>query len=341
MFKYIVLASAFFIAMWAAFFSVTGIAQLFSGHMVFVALAAVSIEIGKIVTVSLLYRYRSPMHHVLRWSLSVMLVVLMGLTSFGIYAYLASSYASSASGIKGKENMVSLYTDQKSNIDADITRLSQRSSQLQIARTQQENRIDSLIAKGRSITGQQSIIKSQDAEIVDIQKQIRVLASTRDSIATQIVSTSNSMSTEGKIGTFHDAAQSLGMPLDTVVKWFIIFFMFVFDPLSVCLFFGYNVIVKSENESIGENARTRKNRATSPPAETEPLEESETYNEPEIGEDALSTIDPLANPENNIVQLDQTPYYMNSDYDWKHDTRWHTDPSAKMYLSLLGMAPNA
>lgn len=341
MFKYIVLTGAFFIAMWAAFFSVTGIAQLFAGHMITVSLAAASIEIGKIITISLLYRYRDFMHRALRWSLSIMLAVLMGITSFGIYAYLSSSYASSASGIKGKENLVALYTNQKTNIDMDIAHLSQRSSQLQLASTQQENRVDALIVKGRSITGQQSIIKLQNAEIIDIQKQVRALSIIRDSIATQIASTSNSMSTDGKIGTFHDAAQLLGVPLDTVVKWFIVFFMLVFDPLSVCLFFGYNVIVQSKKSEDGELARTRKNRANSPPDITEPLEAPVASNATEIGEDALSTIDPLAKLENNTIELNQPPYYMQSDYDWKHDTRWHTDPSAKMYLSSLGMPPNA
>ena len=244
MFKYVVLGSAFFVAMWAALFSVTGIAELFSGHMLVVAMAAVSIEVGKIVNVSLLYRYRTDMARSLRYALSIILVALVGITSFGSYAYLSSSYEGSASGVKNKETLVTLYSGQKVNIESDMTRLAQRSSQLQVARTQQENRLDSLVAKGRSITGQQAVIRSQDAEIVDLQKQLRSLSVARDSLSAQIASTSNSMASEGKIGTFHSAAQSLGVPLDTIVKWFVVVFILVLDPFSVCLFFGSNVIVK-------------------------------------------------------------------------------------------------
>lgn len=337
MFKYIVLGSAFFVATWAALFSVTGIAELFSGHMIFVALAAVSVELGKIVNVSLLYRYSSYMTRSLRYALTIILVALVSITSFGSYAYLASSYEGSASGVKNKEVMVSLYTGQKTNLETDIARLSDRSSQLQISRTQQENRLDSLVAKGRSIAGQQAIIKSQDAEIVSIQKQLRELSSTRDSLSLQIASTSNSMVTEGKIGTFHSAAQSLGVPLNEIVKWFIIVFILVLDPFSVCLFFGYNVIVKKERN--GENAPTFNFRASSPSQDIELLEDPIIVQKEKTGENALSEIEPLAKPQNDIVELDTTPYYMKPDYDWHNDTRWHNDKQAKMYLSRLGSQP--
>lgn len=339
MFKYVVLGSALFIASCAAFFSVTGIAQLFSGHMIAAMLMAISLEIGKIVTVSLLYRYRIDMSRTLKFGLSGMLAMLVMITSFGIYAYLSSSYADSASGIKGKENNITLYASQKSNIDSDITRLSQRSSQLQLSRTQQENRLDSLIAKGRSTITQQSIIRSQDAEIVDIQKQIRSLSSTRDSLSSQVVSTTNSLSTEGKLGTFYYVSKSIGVPLDTIVKWFILIIIIVFDPLSVSLFFGYNVILKKE--LTGEIARDDENKARSPSDMFNSLEEPVHTNEPTTGKDALYEIEPLAKQQNNIVELNTTPYYMAADYDWKHDDRWHSDQAAHMYLSRLGMNPNA
>ncbi len=339
MFKYVVLGSAIFIASCAAFFSVTGIAQLFSGHMLTVALAAISMEVGKVVSVSLLYRHRRHMSRMLRVSLTSILIMLIGVTSFGIYAYLASSYADSASGVKGKENIIALYTTQQTNIVSDITRLTQRATQLQASRAQQENRLDSLIAKGRSITGQQAIIRSQDAEIIDIQKQIRTMASTRDSLANQVTSTTNSLSTDGKMGTFYYVAKAIGVPLDTIVKWFILVLIVVFDPLSVSLFFGYNVIL--EKETISESAQDDETRASSPPKESEPLEDSSDSSVQNVSELALLEEKPLAKSENITVELDKTQYFMRSDYNWKTDHRWHTDPSAQMYLSRLGIDPTA
>ena len=49
--------SALFIAGCAAFFSVFGIAKLFSGAFIAVVIMASSLEIGKLVTASFLYRY--------------------------------------------------------------------------------------------------------------------------------------------------------------------------------------------------------------------------------------------------------------------------------------------
>ena len=49
--------SALFIAGCAAFFSVFGIAKLFSGAFLSVVIMASSLEIGKLVTASFLYRY--------------------------------------------------------------------------------------------------------------------------------------------------------------------------------------------------------------------------------------------------------------------------------------------
>ena len=57
MFKYLVGLSAITIALVAAFFSVTGIATLFSGKFIAVVAMAAALEIGKLVAASFLYRY--------------------------------------------------------------------------------------------------------------------------------------------------------------------------------------------------------------------------------------------------------------------------------------------
>jgi hypothetical protein len=53
------------------------------------------------------------------------------------------------------------------------------------------------------------------------------------------------LSSEGNevhdIGTFKFVAESVGLPLDTVVKIFIICIVLVFDPLAVALVLAYNI----------------------------------------------------------------------------------------------------
>jgi hypothetical protein len=50
---------------------------------------------------------------------------------------------------------------------------------------------------------------------------------------------------------FKFVADALGLPLDTVARWFIIMIIFVFDPLAIGLILAYNVAVyRKEDESV-------------------------------------------------------------------------------------------
>lgn len=49
------------------------------------------------------------------------------------------------------------------------------------------------------------------------------------------------------IGSFKFIAESVGVSVDTAVKWFILAIVLVFDPLAMCLIIGYNVYVSDNN----------------------------------------------------------------------------------------------
>ena len=50
------------------------------------------------------------------------------------------------------------------------------------------------------------------------------------------------------IGSFKFIATAFDLPLDAVVKWFILCIVIVFDPLSVTLVLAYNVALKNEED---------------------------------------------------------------------------------------------
>lgn len=320
MFKYVVLFTAIFIATCAAIFSITGIAQLFTGAVVLTGIMATSLELGKIISVSLLYRYWSDIPRLIRYYLVGGLVILTGITSIGIYGYLSSAYATGAADIQTKQNTILMHETQRTGIEESIARLTARSQQLQTTRGQQENRLDSLLANGRSITTQQRIIRDQDAELVGIQKQLLTLSSTRDSLALSTLTVRNSISTAGKIGSFYYVAESFGVPLDTIIKWFILIIVLVFDPVSICLFFGYNIIRNKELKSdIALESRTQ---ATS-----------------HAQESVLDFQESVPNSSSEQTPSIDLPYYMQSDFNWKTDDRWKDDEDARHYLARLGMSP--
>ena len=83
-------ASALFIAGCAAYFSVRGIALTFGAVSAFtipIIIMASSLEFGKLVAASFLYRHWKTCHKTLRTYLLLAVAILVGITSAGIYGY--------------------------------------------------------------------------------------------------------------------------------------------------------------------------------------------------------------------------------------------------------------
>ena len=76
----------------AAFYSVSGLSKLFAGASFEVIIMASSLEIAKLVIASLLYQYWNTINKLLRTYLTVAAVVLVLITSMGIYGFLSAAY---------------------------------------------------------------------------------------------------------------------------------------------------------------------------------------------------------------------------------------------------------
>ena len=92
LFPYIVGIAALFIAGSAAFFSVFGLSKLFAGAMIPVIIMASSLEIGKLVSASFLYRYWTKITGWLKIYMTVGVVTLVFITSAGIFGFLSNAY---------------------------------------------------------------------------------------------------------------------------------------------------------------------------------------------------------------------------------------------------------
>lgn len=325
MFPIIVLISALILAGCAAFFSVTGIASLFVGASVSAGVMASAMELGKIVGVSFLYRYHNQIPKMLRAYMWIGTIMIMIITSIGIYGYLSSAYAASATDIQGKENQIVLYENMQKTASDNIERLEARNIALQGMRAQQEARVDEYMRLGRATGLQQRMIRDQDTEIKKNQDEITTLSKTKDSLALLATTTENSIGTSGKIGTFYYVAKSMGVPLDVIVRWFILALVVVFDPMSISLFLAYNMIIKKKNLSDAIK-----------------LNVSSSEDDAEIKSDIVHSSfireeTPKMTIKNETPKIQ--PYYMDPDYDWKNDDRWKNDPSAMGYWENLGMKP--
>ena len=95
-FPFIIAFSALSVSASAAFYSISGLSKLFAGATFAVIVMATSLEIAKLVIASLLYQYRKGLPKFLKYYLSVACIILILITSMGIYGFLSSAYQETA-----------------------------------------------------------------------------------------------------------------------------------------------------------------------------------------------------------------------------------------------------
>ena len=76
----------------AAWFSITGLMAIFAGLPISIAIMAGVLEVGKLVTASILYRNWKTIPRSIKAYLSTAVVILMLITSLGIYGYLSKAH---------------------------------------------------------------------------------------------------------------------------------------------------------------------------------------------------------------------------------------------------------
>ena len=99
------------LAVTAAYFSVVGLAALFSYHYWGTVVLGTSLEAGKIVTTSYLYKFWKSIHFVRRWAMAFIVMLLMVLTSIGIFGYLMQGFQEGS--VSKSLSSIKLETNQK------------------------------------------------------------------------------------------------------------------------------------------------------------------------------------------------------------------------------------
>ena len=122
-FIFMLAMSAFFIAACAAFFSVRGISLLFAGSMIPVAVMASSLEIGKLMAASFLYRQWKQCRILMKIYLSVAVVFLIGITSLGVYGYLSDAFDKTMSKVKLYETNITQVEKQIETYNKEIAKI--------------------------------------------------------------------------------------------------------------------------------------------------------------------------------------------------------------------------
>jgi len=248
--------SALFIAGCAAFFSIWGIGLLFSGASIAAMVMASSLELGKLVATSFLYRFWKRSQWMLKSYLCGAVFVLMLITSLGIFGYLTSAYQQSSVKYGMMMDTIKTLEDQKKQELVKIQDVKVRIESLSALRKTQEARLseintNALLARNpiqfRQVQDQtMELIDQTDKNIQAENTKSSGYSTTIDSIDKKIVDLKLNTASNKDIQTFKFVADELNVSLNTVVKWFILVLIFVFDPLAVALILAYNMAISKE-----------------------------------------------------------------------------------------------
>ena len=261
------LISALALSAIAAFYSIAGLTAIFAAAVVPIIIMGSILEISKLVVASWLYRNWNEVPTLLKSYFSIAVVILMMITSMGIFGFLSKAHLDQAVPAGDISAQVTIFDDkiktEKDNISAARKALTQMDTQLdqKLSRSTDEKGADKAIQIRRAQSGERKKLQN---EIAEAQKTIVKLQTERAPIASQ------ARKVEAEVGPVkYIAALIYGDNLDEnmlekAVRWVIIMIVLVFDPLAVLMLVAFNWSLK-------------KSQPTYPP---KPIVEKE--NDPEV-----------------------------------------------------------
>ena len=245
-FPFLIALSALSISASAAFYSVTGLSMLFAGASVAVLIMASSLEIAKLVIASLLYQYWNKLNKILRIYLTIATVVLMLLTSAGIYGYLSNAYQTTANQssivdqkIQTLETKKGLYEDTRDNILKEKQSIAELKGTLSTSSTTQStDKRGNLVIRSNKANIEQLKSANQSDEKLTVKLDI-----TNDSIFSlenKILEVKTTSKAANELGPLKYLSNLTGQPMDKIINWFLLVIIFVFDPLAIALVIAAN-----------------------------------------------------------------------------------------------------
>ena len=287
--------SALLIAGSAAAFSVYGLAKLFSGAFLSVVVMAGSLELGKLVTASFLYRYWNVINYFQKVYMTIATLVLVFITSAGIFGYLSNAYQGATLEFEKQSTELIAVEERIEQLEEDKVFLKE---ELSIAISELPDNY---------ITAKRKLREQYNPQILMVNEEILDYKKTRADLEIQLVSTGVD------VGPAIYLARTFGTDIDTVVKFFIFILIFVFDPLAVMLVIAYNQVL------LGRK----------PKEKTQHENWKDIYSQPTLSEDN-ERMDIIGQNGNDGLHYDTTDQDLIDDSDV--EPREENDPEPKRLL---------
>ena len=252
-FKHLVIFTSLLIAGCAAYFSVYGIGLLFSGATIAAMIMASSLELGKLVTTSWLFRYWNKANILMRTYMIIAVFALMAITSLGIFGFLTAAFQKSSLETELSINKIATLETQKLEENSRIEATKKSIDKIYVLRSSQESRLTEVLTNAliaRNPIQLQNIQNQINDQIGDLNKQLDAendkLKTSSDKMSKldeSIFKLKVDNSQKKDITTFKFVADQFNTTIQNVVKWFIAVLIAVFDPLAVILLLAYTFLL--------------------------------------------------------------------------------------------------
>jgi len=249
MMTYLLFGTALGLSAVAAYYSIMGLVAIFAAAATPIFIMGSLLEVSKLVVASWLYRSWKKIPKLMMLYFTTALVVLMMLTSMGIFGYLSKAHLDQAVPTGDVSAKLSLIDEkiktEKDNIDAARKQISQLDQQVDqtIARTTEASGADRAVAIRR---GQQKERARLLSEIGEAQTKVAKYNEERAPIASEV------RKVEAEVGPIkyiaaliYDQSADEAI-LEKAVRIVIMMIVLVFDPLAVLLLIAANWQMKQE-----------------------------------------------------------------------------------------------
>jgi hypothetical protein len=248
---YLLFGTALALSACAAYYSIMGLVAIFAAAAIPIFIMGSLLEISKLVVASWIYQNWKEVPRLMKYYFTSALVILMLLTSMGIFGYLSKAHLDQAIPTGDVSAKLALIDEkiktEKENINANRKELTQLDAQVDqtLSRTTEASGADRSIAIRRAQQKDRARILN---EIGAAQTKIAKYNEERAPIASEV------RKVEAEVGPIKYIAALLygDNPevdvLEKAVRWVIILIVMVFDPLAVLLLVAANWQQKRNKE---------------------------------------------------------------------------------------------
>ena len=252
-FPFIIALSALSVSTSAAFYSVSGLSKLFAGATLAVIIMTTSLEVAKLVIASLLYQYRKTLPRLLKYYLTIAAVVLVLITSMGIYGFLSAAYQETASKAGNIDAQIALIETKRDNVKNQLVVYNDEKTSINNAVADLRTGLSNNVIRYTDTSGNVVTTTSSSTRRA-LEKQLDQAIGRQDIINTKVddlneklfnyeteiveVSTNNDIA--GELGPLKYLSGLTGIPMDKIINYLLLTIIFVFDPLAIALVIAAN-----------------------------------------------------------------------------------------------------